>query len=87
MRVYKITGVFYPGMEWEDFFPEEHDGPKATIAVEPDRIPPGAEYHVDYDEDEWFNVAVRELTEQSARVALAAINHCRPKDVTFVCTG
>ncbi|MDP3771716.1 MAG: hypothetical protein Q8R16_05435 [bacterium] len=88
MHVYKITGVFYPGMEWEDFFPTPDSGPRATIAVEPDRIPPGAEYHVDpAAEDGWFNVAVRELTEQSARVALAAINRCQPEEVTFICTG
>ncbi|MBI4449682.1 hypothetical protein HY634_01365 [Candidatus Uhrbacteria bacterium] len=74
-------------MEWEDFFPEEHDGPKATIAVEPNRIPLGAEYYVNRAADGWFNIAVRELTEQSARVALAAINDCRPDDVTFICTG
>lgn len=87
MHTYKITGVFYRGMEWEDFFPTLDGGPKATIAVEPSRIPLGAEHHIRRAADGWFDIAVRELTEQSARVALAAINHCQPDAVTFICTG
>ena len=87
MHTYRITGVFYPGMEWEDFFPTREGGPKATIAVEPGRIPPGTEHHVHRAADGWFDIAVRELTEQSARVALAAINNCPPDAVTFICTG
>lgn len=87
MHTYEITGVFYRGMAWEDFFPTWDGGPKATIAVEPSRIPPGAEYHINAAGDGWFDIAVRELTEQSARVVLAAINNCRPDEVTFICDG
>lgn len=87
MRTYWISGAFYPGMEWEDFLPEQGDGSKATIAVQPDAVLPGAVINISDGEDGWFDVAVRELTEETARFALSVINHCEPEDVTITCRG
>lgn len=87
MHTYWISGVFYPGMEWEDFLPEQGDGPKAAIAVRPDAILPCAAINIAADDDGWYNVAVRELNEETARFALSVINDCEPEDIAITCRG
>lgn len=87
MRTYWISGVFYPGLEWEDFLPEQGDGPRVAMTVEPAAVLPDAVMSITHAGDRWFDVAVRELTEETARFALSVINHCEPKDVTITCRG
>ena len=92
---YRITGRFYEGMTWEDFFAIDKCGPPVTIETndhEPfdgrevqEDVPVGQFCLIRYnDQEEWFDVVVHCLDRDSARQVLSIINNCEPDEIEIV---
>ena len=87
---YSITGTLYPGVPWEDF--SSPDGPYVTMIVfgQPDAhdIPEGQSFDIKKDDDDgWYDVTVRELTEETAKTVLAEINKVNSADIKIIQRG
>jgi len=86
MIAYRITGTFYPGVPWEDFF--SPNGPSVTMVVkgEPNatEIPDGKNFVWNGPNDDgWFDATVVELTEETAKGVLAEINKVTPEEINI----
>ena len=86
MVAYRITGTFYPGVPWEDF--SSPTGPYVTMVVagEPDsiEIPNGKTFVVvGPGDDNWYDVTVTELTEETAKAVLAEIIKVTPEEISI----
>ena len=85
--IYVISGMFFAGITWEDFFPKKgHVGVKATIwldaelaAVDNRVLPNGAVFSFDLcAEDCCFDVYVSLMDEETCRCVLAILNNRTP---------